>query len=134
MINSYTQRIGRLKNQLGTIDPSARIELQIDALNWEKEYVKRKLAEFRLDPTLSEREREVNVEACERLLDQIMDTLRHTNTTWSGRSRDAPIWHSVVWSCSPAVPPTRFAAARRSSTKTRSTRVCAIWNSAPSIM
>ena len=80
VINSYTQRIGRLKNQLGTIDPSARIELQIDALNWEKEYVKRKLAEFRLDPTLSEREREVNVEACERLLDQIMDTLRHTNT------------------------------------------------------
>ena len=80
VINSYTQRIGRLKNQLGTIDPSARIELQIDALNWEKEYVKRKLAEFRLDPTLSEREREVNVEACERLLDQIMDTMRHTNT------------------------------------------------------
>ena len=80
VINSYTQRIGRLKNQLGTIDPSARIELQIDALNWEKEYVKRKLAEFRLDPTLSEREREVNVEACERLLDQVMDTLRHTNT------------------------------------------------------
>ena len=80
VINSYTQRLGRLKNQLGTIDPSARIELQIDALNWEKEYVKRKLAEFRLDPTLSEREREVNVEACERLLDQIMDTLRHTNT------------------------------------------------------
>ena len=80
VINSYTQRIGRPKNQLGTIDPSARIELQIDALNWEKEYVKRKLAEFRLDPTLSEREREVNVEACERLLDQIMDTLRHTNT------------------------------------------------------
>ena len=80
VINSYTQRIGRLKNQLGTIDPSARIELQIDALNWEKEYVKRKLAEFRLDPTLREREREVNVEACERLLDQIMDTLRHTNT------------------------------------------------------
>lgn len=80
VINSYTQRIGRLKNQLGTIDPSARIELQIDALNWEKEYVKRRLAEFRLDPTLSEREREVNVEACERLLDQIMDTLRHTNT------------------------------------------------------
>ena len=80
VINSYTQRIGRLKNQLGTIDPSARIELQIDALNWEKEYVKRKLAEFRLDPTLSEREREVNVEASERLLDQIMDTLRHTNT------------------------------------------------------
>ena len=80
VINSYTQRIGRLKNQLGTIAPSARIELQIDALNWEKEYVKRKLAEFRLDPTLSEREREVNVEACERLLDQIMDTLRHTNT------------------------------------------------------
>ena len=80
VINSYTQRIGRLKNQLGTIDPSARIELQIDALNWEKEYVKRKLAEFRLDPTLSEREREVNVEACDRLLDQIMDTLRHTNT------------------------------------------------------
>nr|WP_306811274.1 Na+/H+ antiporter [Bifidobacterium animalis] len=80
VINSYTQRIGRLKNQLGTIDPSARIELQIDALNWEKEYVKRRLAEFRFDPTLSEREREVNVEACERLLDQIMDTLRHTNT------------------------------------------------------
>ena len=80
VINSYTQRIGRLKNQLGTIDPSARIELQIDALNWEKEYVKRKLAEFRLDPTLSERDREVNVEASERLLDQIMDTLRHTNT------------------------------------------------------
>ena len=80
VINSYTQRIGRLKNQLGTIDPSARIELQIDALNSGKEYVKRKLAEFRLDPTLSEREREVNVEACERLLDQIMDTLRHTNT------------------------------------------------------
>lgn len=80
VINSYTQRIGRLKNQLGTIDPSARIELQINALNWEKEYVKRRLAEFRLDPTLSEREREVNVEACERLLDQIMDTLRHTNT------------------------------------------------------
>ena len=40
VINSYTQRIGRL----------------------------------------SERDREVNVEACERLLDQIMDTLRHTNT------------------------------------------------------
>lgn len=139
VINSYTQRIGRLKNQLGTIDPSARIELQIDALNWEKEYVKRKLAEFRLDPTLSEREREVNVEACERLLDQIMDTLRHTNTKHDSshvvwQVKDAPIWHSVVRPCSPAVPPTRFAAARRSSTKTRSTRVCAIWNSAPSIM
>lgn len=82
VINSYTQRIGRLKNQLGTINPAARIELQIDTLNWEKEYIKRRLAEFRLDPTLSEREREVNVEACERLLDQIMDTLRHTNTKY----------------------------------------------------
>lgn len=139
VINSYTQRIGRLKNQLGTIDPSARIELQIDALNWEKEYVKRKLAEFRLDPTLSEREREVNVEACERLLDQIMDTLRHTNTkhdsshvVWQVKGRAHLAQRRLVLLSRRAANTIRRSTP--SSTKTRSTRVCAIWNSAPSIM
>lgn len=80
VINSYTQRITRLKKRLGETNADARAELQLAALDWEKDYVKRRLAETRIDPTLDTHERDIRVEACERLLDQIMTTLRHTHT------------------------------------------------------
>ncbi len=89
VINSYTQRIARLKNKLGDTDPTGRAELQIAALEWEKEYVKRRLAETKRDTTLSEHDKDIAVEACERLLDQIMNTLRHANT---GHNSSQVLW------------------------------------------
>lgn len=81
VINSYTQRITRLKKRLGeTTNADARAALQLEALDWEKDYVKRRLAETRIDPLIDAHERGIRVEACERLLDQIMTTLRHTHT------------------------------------------------------
>ena len=44
VIDSYTKRITRLKQRTGEIDPQGYMRLQIDALNWEKEYVKNRLA------------------------------------------------------------------------------------------
>ena len=38
VIDSYTKRITRLKQRTGEIDPQGYMQLQIDALNWEKEY------------------------------------------------------------------------------------------------
>lgn len=55
------------------------MRLQIDALNWEKEYVKNRLAGVRAaikaNPTLENRAaNDLEAEACERLLDQIMSS------------------------------------------------------------
>ena len=47
VIDSYTKRITRLKQRTGEIDPQGYMQLQIDALNWEKEYVKNRLAGVR---------------------------------------------------------------------------------------
>ena len=47
VIDSYTKRITRLKQRTGEIDPQGYMRLQIDALNWEKEYVKNRLAGVR---------------------------------------------------------------------------------------
>ena len=80
VINSYTQRITRLKKRLGDTASDERGELQIAALEWEKDYVKLRLAEARINSTLSEHDRAIEIETCERLLDQIMTTLRHTYT------------------------------------------------------
>ena len=52
------------------------MRLQIDALNWEKEYVKNRLAGVRAaikaNPTGNRAANDLEAEACERLLDQIM--------------------------------------------------------------
>lgn len=80
IIDSYTKRITRIKQQLGATDPAGYQELQLAALNWEKEYVKQRLADIKAHPLEDKAAQETEVEACERLLDQIMKTLRHTST------------------------------------------------------
>ena len=66
------------------------MQLQIDALNWEKEYVKNRLAGVRAaikaNPAENRAANDLEAEACERLLDQIMSSLRHIETAHnSGR-------------------------------------------------
>ena len=91
IIDSYTKRITRLKQRTGEINPQGYMQLQIDALNWEKEYVKNRLAGVRAaiktNPTENRAANNLEAEACERLLDQIMSSLRHIETEHnSGRT------------------------------------------------
>ena len=73
--------------------------MQIEALNWEKDYIKERINQLKAaipkpvednpdDPN------QLQLEACERLMDQIMNTLRHTSsyhgsdrTEWQIRGR-----------------------------------------------
>ena len=77
VIDSYTKRITRLKQRIGGVDPHGFEQLQIDALYWEKDFIKERLATLRAQPSPDDHERDLAIEACERMLDQIMDTLRH---------------------------------------------------------
>ena len=87
IIDSYTKRITRLKQRIGEIDPQGYMQLQIDALNWEKEYVKERLAKVKASPNDDKAAHDLEIEACERLLDQIMSSLRHIETEHnSGRT------------------------------------------------
>lgn len=78
VVDSYTKRITRLKQRTGDADPREFERLQIDALEWEKDYIKNRLATIRQHPLEDQHEQDLEVEACERMLDQIMNTLRHT--------------------------------------------------------
>ena len=60
--------------------PQGFEQLQIEALHWEKEFVRDRLADTKAHPAADTATQELNVEACERMLDQIMNTLRHTST------------------------------------------------------
>lgn len=80
VIDLYTKRISRLKQRIGESDPHGLEQLQIEALHWEKEFVRDRLADIKAHPDADEVTQELNVEACERMLDQIMNTLRHTAT------------------------------------------------------
>ena len=80
VIDSYTKRITRLKQRIGETDPQGYMALQIAALNWEKDYVKARLAEVKAHPSDSKAANDLEAEACERLLDQIMNSLRHIET------------------------------------------------------
>ncbi len=80
VIDSYTKRITRLKQRIGEEDPQGYMQLQIDALNWEKEYVKKRLSDVKKHPSDNKAFDDLEAEACERLLDQIMRSLRHIET------------------------------------------------------
>ena len=80
VIDQYTKRIGRLQQRIGDTDPQGFEQLQIEALHWEKEFVRDRLADTKAHPAADTATQELNVEACERMLDQIMNTLRHTST------------------------------------------------------
>ena len=89
VIDSYTKRITRLKQRTGEIDPQGYMQLQIDALNWEKEYVKNRLAGVRRI-RLFTRFANVPMRRCSALYRpltrQIMSSLRHIETAHnSGR-------------------------------------------------
>ena len=77
VIDSYTKRITRLKHLVGDdIDPQSLERLQIEALHWEKDYLKERLTQAKQLPEGTV-DRELRIEACERMLDQLMNTLRH---------------------------------------------------------
>ncbi|RSX54507.1 sodium:proton antiporter [Bifidobacterium dolichotidis] len=76
VIDSYTKRITRLKHRLGTVDPAGVERLQIQALEWEKSFIKQELVKLREVPEPRPVENRMDEEACERILDQIMATLR----------------------------------------------------------
>lgn len=80
VIDSYTKRITRLKQRVGESDPQGLERLQIQALHWEKEFVRDRLAQIKAHPDADAAAQELNVEALERMLDQIMNTLRHAST------------------------------------------------------
>ena len=80
VIESYTKR---LKQRVGESDPQGLERLQIEALHWEKDYLKSLLAELKMHPLDDAAEQDMRVEACERMMDDIMNTLRHTSTVSS---------------------------------------------------
>lgn len=105
VIHSYTQRIERLKQRVGKYDAQEDLQVRIAALEWEKEYLKERLqnckqtlqallASQALQSSQSSqlsqsaqddrhstlRDARLQVEACERLLDQLMHSLRHIRT------------------------------------------------------
>ena len=120
VIDSYTKRISRLKQSIGTRDALELQNLQIAALTWEKDYIKERINQIKLTETNRNRTDSVDsadsdaaaesthsadsaatnqlgdnsstapqIEACERLMDQIMNTLRHTS---SYHGSDRTIW------------------------------------------
>ena len=97
VIRQYTQRIERLGQRSGGTDPAGFARLQIEALHWEKEYVRDRLAAVRAHPAEDPAVQELDVEACERMLDQIMNTLRHAGGSDAGESEraDEPHRHAV---------------------------------------
>ncbi|RBP97198.1 sodium:proton antiporter [Bifidobacterium aemilianum] len=93
VIDSYTKRITRMKQHLGISDPQAFAQLQVDALRWEKEYVQQALNEAKAESReLHERqgdkadqgEYELKIEAAERMMDNIMNAIRHSSTKGVG--------------------------------------------------
>lgn len=78
VIDLYTKRISRLKQRIGTADPQGLEQLQIEALHWEKQFIHQQLDAIKAHPDPNPATQELNEEACERMLDQIMNTLRHT--------------------------------------------------------
>ncbi|KFI60140.1 Na+/H+ antiporter [Bifidobacterium gallicum] len=76
VIDSYTKRITRLKHRIGTVDPAGLEQLQVETLEWEKEYIKQQLTQIHAKPEPLTAEDQMDEEACERILDQIMTTLR----------------------------------------------------------
>ena len=83
VIDSYTKRISHLKQRIGELDPQGLERLQIEALHWEKEFVRDHLAEVKAHPASDPAKQELDVEASERMLDHIMNSLRHTHTNTS---------------------------------------------------
>ena len=77
VVDSYTKRIHRIKTHAGMVDSVGYARLQVQALHWEKEFVRDRLAEVRANPSASKAQQELDVEACERILDQVMNSLRH---------------------------------------------------------
>lgn len=89
VIDSYTKRITRLKHRIGSADPQGFETLQIEALTWEKDFLKQRIIDLKNEePTTpaATHQRDLHIEACERMLDQLMTTLRHA-TAGSGNSR-----------------------------------------------
>lgn len=79
VMDSYTKRIARLQQRIGQTDPYGLEQLQIDALHWEKDYIKEYRDRLKAHPTPDATQQQVQLEACERLLDHIMNTLRHAS-------------------------------------------------------
>lgn len=79
VVDSYNSRIARLRQRINMFDSKEFETLRIDALHWEKEYVHRRLDEARADTQMDKHHRELQIEACERMLDQIMNALRHAS-------------------------------------------------------
>ncbi len=87
VIDSYTRRISRLKQRIGQVDPLKLDQLQVAALHWEKDYIVEQLERAKAGTQGDPHERELRIEACERMLDQIMNSLRHVSTDHpSGRT------------------------------------------------
>jgi CPA1 family monovalent cation:H+ antiporter len=87
VIDSYTKRISRLKQRIGQGDPRKMEQLQVAALHWEKDYIVEQLDKAKAGTQGDPHERELRIEACERMLDQIMNSLRHVSTDHpSGRT------------------------------------------------
>lgn len=89
VVDSYTERIERLKQNIGHRDSKEYLDLRIETLNWEKDYIKQRLRKLKQACSLSKQEL-LEVEACERLLDQIMNSLRHIHTD---RQLGTLMWH-----------------------------------------
>lgn len=100
VIDSYTKRITALKQRLGQHATAQYQQLQIAALDREKECVKQQLialhAEQQTEKSDSDNAQliDAKIEACERILDQIMRALRRTahdtevgHTQWLIRGR-----------------------------------------------
>ena len=79
VIDSYTKRISRLKQLAGIVDLRGYEQLKLQALYWEKEFVRNRQAEVKAHPNPNKAVQELNLEACERMLDQIMNSLRHAS-------------------------------------------------------
>ena len=80
VIDSYTKRITRLKHRIGSADPQGFEALQIEALQWEKDFLKQRIIDLKNEEPATPaatHQRDLHIEACERMLDQLMTTLRH---------------------------------------------------------
>ncbi len=88
VIDSYTERINRLKQNVNKSDSKDYLLLRVDALNWEKDYIKQRIKELKQDSI--NKSHNLETEACERLLDQIMNSLRHIHT---GEQSQSIMWH-----------------------------------------
>ena len=95
VVNSYTQRIGRLQQRMGGPDSKDVDRLQAQALKWEHDYIDQQLKRIKAHEPGPDGEEDIAEEACDQLLEQISTALEHLGSIDEHETRAHIAWRRV---------------------------------------